>query len=330
MAGSGELEGLIEGGVPEEAVRFFARWWQFETYLREVVYLELRARDGELYEAVVDKGAHSRARRDAENAYMASADRDPLAYLDAGQLLELIDRHWSLFEETLLPRERWMAAMGLIKALRNRVSHCRRPHGDDLGRLRQLLRDLEHGARVFYGSASTEFEVPAGDPMAKQWIKGRHPVAARLLDHAERRYDTRFRFRASRRPWASTGVRRISGAEGYLWHATWILGGRELKAEALWRSIARRRGTAERIVHLLMPSPFQAIATFAAVDPTETVADAIGAVFDAVLETSRVMEPGLKVEDGWVHAARELPAKVQTYSALALFDPYTPISIFAA
>lgn len=317
--------------MPEEALRFFARWWQFETYLREVAYLELRARDGENYEAAIDKGALSLARRDQENDYMASADRDPLAYLDAGRLLDLIRAHWPLFEKTLLPEERWTAATGLIKTLRNRVSHCRRPHGDDLGRLRQLLRDLEHGARIFYSSATTaEIEVPRRDPMAKAWIKGRHPVAARLLDHARRQYDTRFHLHASRRPWAPEATQTISGVEGYLWHASWILGGRELRAEPLWRSIEERQGTAQRIVHLLMPSPFQATATFAAVDPTEPVADAIGGVFDSVLETSTAMRPGLDIDHGWSEAARELPAKVQTYSPLALFDAYHPHSIFAA
>lgn len=325
------MQALIEGGVPEDAVRFFARWWQFETYLREVVYLELRARDGEGYEAAIDKSALARARGDEENDYMASADRDPLAYLDAGQLLELIEANWELFETTLLPRDRWTAATSLIKTLRNRVSHCRRPHADDLGRLRQLLRDMEHGARTFYSSAVTaDIDVPSGDPMAKQWIKGRHAVAGRLLDHAVRQYDTRFHLHASRRPWAPGEARTITGTEGHLWHATWILGGREARPEALWRSIAEREGTAERIVHLLMPSPFQVTATFAAVDPTKAVADAIGVIFDSVLETSVHMEPGLDVDDGWVEAAGNLPAKVQTYSPLALFDPFHPLPIFAA
>jgi hypothetical protein len=62
VEGTAEPNGLIEGGVPQDALRFFARWWQFETYLREVVYLELRARDGEAYEGAIGKGAIDRAR----------------------------------------------------------------------------------------------------------------------------------------------------------------------------------------------------------------------------------------------------------------------------
>jgi hypothetical protein len=331
VAGGAELERLIGGSVPEDALRFFARWWQFETYLREVVYLELRARDGSGYEANIDGRTLARARADEKIAYMASADLEALTYLDAGHLLELIDTNWRLFEDTLLPQERWRADAGLIKTLRNRVSHCRRPHGDDLGRLLQLLRDLEHGARIFYSSAVREdVDIPARDPMAKQWIKGRHEVAGRLLDHARRQYDTSFRLGAGRRPWAATEVDRVSGSAGYVWHANWILGSRELRAEALWRSVSERTGGGERIVHLLMPSPFQATATFAAVDDVGAVADTIGAVFDSVLETSVPTARGLGEDSDWGTATRELPAKVQTYTPLALYDPYNPFSIFGA
>jgi hypothetical protein len=333
VAGAAELNGLIEGGVPQDALRFFARWWQFETYLREVVYLELRARDGEAYEGAIGKGAIDRARGDERNAYMASADLEPLDYLDAGGLLKVISANWSLFDGTLLPQPRWVADANLIKTLRNRVSHCRRPHSDDLGRLRQLLRDLEHGARTFYASAtSAELDVPRSDPMAKLWIRGRHPVAARLLEHAERQYDTRFYLHASRRRWAAEPIDGpISSSPGYLWHANWLLGGREIDPTSLWDSICRRSDTAARIVHLLLPNPFQVIATFAAVDDTDAVADAIGAVFDSLLEESREMSVGELTDDGdWREAARDLPAKVQTYSPLALFDAHNPVTILDA
>jgi len=332
VAGTGELQGLIDGGVPEDALRFFARWWQLETYLREVAYLELRARDGIRYTEAIGRRPLDRARGDERNAYMASADLDPLAYLDAGELIDLIDGSWELFERTLLPEARWKADASLIRTLRNRVSHCRRPHADDLGRLRQLLRDLEHGARIFYASATrTGLEISRRDPLWKDWVRGRHDVAGRLLEHAARQYDTRFRLGASRRPWVPEAEGQISGIPGHLWHATWILSGRELVPGNLWSTICERSPTAELIVHLLMPNPYVATATFAAVDGSEPVADAIGAVFDSVLETSAPMDHvGMAGEDSWGQAARDLPAKVQTYSPMALFDAAHPVTIFEA
>jgi hypothetical protein len=36
----------IGAGMLASAVSLYARWWQLETWLRELVYVELRARDG--------------------------------------------------------------------------------------------------------------------------------------------------------------------------------------------------------------------------------------------------------------------------------------------
>ena len=41
-----ESSGVSEEGVPEGALLFFARWWRLESYLRDLVYTELRAHDG--------------------------------------------------------------------------------------------------------------------------------------------------------------------------------------------------------------------------------------------------------------------------------------------
>jgi hypothetical protein len=36
------LERLVRNGVPADALAFYGRWWQFETWLRDAVYVELR------------------------------------------------------------------------------------------------------------------------------------------------------------------------------------------------------------------------------------------------------------------------------------------------
>jgi hypothetical protein len=68
------------------------------------------------------------------------------------------------------------------------------------------------------------------------------------------------------------------------------------------------------------------------------VADAIGHVFDAIIVASRrfkALDPQEPAKD-WFDFLRSdaeaLPAKVQSGSALALFDPYRPeaFTIFAA
>lgn len=151
------LRGPLGSGVPEAAVASYARWWQIETYLREIVYTELRARYGSDWTEHLNPGVPNRAERDRINSYMASADaEDVLAYADASVLFELIEGQWELFGEMLPPEQRWSGMIDTMLAVRHRIAHCRRPHRDDLSRLEQWLRDLEGGARVFYGAyAST-------------------------------------------------------------------------------------------------------------------------------------------------------------------------------
>jgi hypothetical protein len=67
-------------GVPPSALAVYGRWWQLETYLREVTYTELRAAFGTSWAKDAGEAAPTRAERDQINAYMASADADePLA-----------------------------------------------------------------------------------------------------------------------------------------------------------------------------------------------------------------------------------------------------------
>src|SRR5213593_3691833 len=82
----------VEAGVPPAALGFLARWWQFETWLRQLVHIELRAKYGSGWIRHLATRAPSRVTRDQVNAYMATPDAsNVLAYLDAGDLLQLVD-----------------------------------------------------------------------------------------------------------------------------------------------------------------------------------------------------------------------------------------------
>jgi hypothetical protein len=327
--------GSIDGGAPEEALRFFSRWWQLETYLRELTYTELRCRFGLAYTEQLDPQSRRQAERDRVNDYMASADaEDPLAYVDAGRLLGLISEHWELFAQTLLPRRRWEPNIELLRELRNRVSHCRRPHSQDLPRLDMLLGDLERGAQRFFASyTDTGWAFSRKDPVARAWLSGKHPDAC-LIEHAERQYTTRMHLKLSRRPWAADPERRpVSGEPGYLWHVVWILEGRELAPRTLWSRLSEMPEVEKSVVHLLFPNPFQVGVTLASVEDPQATNETIARLFEAVLEES---EP--KSYDGdleaaldrsrWRAGAEDLPRKVGVESLLASFDPYNPQPAF--
>ena len=81
------IDRAVEAGVPPAALGFYARWWQFETWLRQLVHMELRAKYGSGWIRHLAMRAPSRVARDQVNAYMATPDAsNVLAYLEAGDL----------------------------------------------------------------------------------------------------------------------------------------------------------------------------------------------------------------------------------------------------
>jgi hypothetical protein len=134
--------------MPEESLAIFMRWWQLETWLRELVYVELRSMYGADWDARVTASA-GRQKQDAKYLHMSSADNDnPLAYLDYSQLLQVIEAHDAQLRYALLEAGSWAGRQEELKRIRHRIGHMRKPHPDDLARLEQTLRDLERGAYI--------------------------------------------------------------------------------------------------------------------------------------------------------------------------------------
>ena len=316
--------------MPTAALAFYGRWWQLENWLREVAYVELRAHYGVSWAEHLHGKAQGRLALDQQNAYMASADAEELlAYADVGALFELIEDKWEFFSPLLPPLQRWRGRADELRELRNRNAHCRRPHADDVARLEQALRDLERGAWLFYSSyVDAEFVHASRDPVGRAWICGRHPTAQRLLGngHAERKYETRFWLGRTVRPWADApDPKHIAGAPGVLWHARWSVAGHELNVADLWRQIQRHDKASRYLIHLLFDLGC-VVATFAAVDDPQDVADAIGESFDAVLESTHPFRHAQAEE--WAQrsfrGAGALPRQVQVQGPLTTVDPYQP------
>jgi hypothetical protein len=62
------VRGPLSGGVPPAVLAAYGRWWQLETYLREVAYTEFRAAFGINWKDHLRGGAAIRAERDRINA----------------------------------------------------------------------------------------------------------------------------------------------------------------------------------------------------------------------------------------------------------------------
>jgi hypothetical protein len=277
--------------MPPEALAMYTRWWQIESWLRQLAHVELRARFGTNWIQVVDDRAKKRHQADQKYTYMPSPDSsDVLAYLDLGVLRTLLNEHWELFEPSLLDRGIWGGRLEELQNVRNRIEHIRRPHDDDLGRLEQMLRDLEAGARSALGTYHDLHwfdDIDMSDPVVRTWELGMHENA-HLIEHARRQYGTDFQLNYTLRPWAKQiepGV-RVTGHAGALWHVTINQRDRYLQVEELWRDYIERAPDSDLLIHLLIPNECRIQGTFSAVDDATLVCDSIRRLLEAVLVTS--------------------------------------------
>lgn len=81
----------------------------------------------------------------------------------------------------------------------------------------------------------------------------------------------------------------VSGRSGYIWHARFLLHGREgIEPATLWNDyeISRPR-TKNSIIYVCANNPNSIDISFSAVDNPQAIADSISDCFDAVLNAQR-------------------------------------------
>lgn len=138
--------------VPPSAVRLFRMSWQLEAWLRQIVYVELRAADSDWESHIANISKANRfEEKDKSLHHMATPHQWKLLYLTLNDLWALISDgdNWGLFEHYFPPKDNVILRMNEIIAIRNRVAHSREPHANDIARMELFLRDLESGFRNF-------------------------------------------------------------------------------------------------------------------------------------------------------------------------------------
>jgi hypothetical protein len=275
-------------GLDGRAIACFARWWQLETYLRDLLYIELGAAFGVGWQEIVSPKAGRQERTMTETRYMPSAhDSFPISHLSTADLLKLLEKYWDHVGSGIgMPLERWKSRVEEVYPIRNRIAHLRPPHQDDLGRIEQLLRDLEKGARVALGSYvnGEPVHADAGGQVVEDWIVGRHEAARRLFKHGRDQYDVQFRLQRSYRPWlvADAGLSPVDGV-GMYWVLSLFVGGharghldlRDYLAEpAVQRSVGAVGHIIDTAGHLIITLP--------ACNPNEMISNAIANCYEMV------------------------------------------------
>ena len=102
-------------GMPPLSTAIYGRWWQLESWLRSLVYVELRAQRGAAWADALPKGSETRQDGDKKFRYMKTPDsQNLLAYADASALFNITVEHWELFEHALLSKNVWAGRIALV------------------------------------------------------------------------------------------------------------------------------------------------------------------------------------------------------------------------
>lgn len=199
--------------------------------------------------------------------------------------------------------------------------------------MEQTLRDLEGGAFCALTAFNRRKSVPEStvDQLADAWVTGAHADAQRLIAHANRQYETRFKLNWSSRPWVAPvdPIVPISGTKGHIWHAAWYMRERCVDLKKFWND-----GSLDQVRDIILmacaPNPYSLEVSFAALEDADDTANAIGICFDLLLFHQRHCFPEFDWNK-WGEDNADIDPRVQIISPWTIAEESaTPISIFGA
>ncbi len=132
--------------LPDHILQTYSRLWQLETWLRSMVYVELRAHLGDAWTSKVklDKVEWPK-KSDKALIHMPTPEENPLSYAQLSELHRIITENRRLFDPILPPQKIWDGRMEEIEQVRHRIAHFRQVNEHDLDRVIHLLRDIDKG-----------------------------------------------------------------------------------------------------------------------------------------------------------------------------------------
>ena len=312
-----EAVSKIHESVPPERLLTYSRLWQFETWLRAMVYIELRACYGDSWEAKLS-GSHQRPYEgDRRLSHMPTRESMPTSYLQLSDLASTISSDWRLFKPYLPPQDIWTAKLSEVKQIRHRVAHFRLGHEYDLNRVNQLLRDVDQGFWRFctsYNDASPILP-PSDDAVISRfldldpfpWSELRDGNWARV-GMADPNLTVSLQIEVLRRPWLDAGSSvGTSGREGELYEVT--IHARDRRRFESSRFIKSTEPVHRRICHILLDDLESIVrVTVPAILGTADVIE----IIDVLIRAARnSLVPGRQLTD-----AAEGPGSSQYYVSL--------------
>ena len=218
--------------LPSERFSTYSRLWQFETWLRTMVYVELRARHGDAWHQYLKLPNSRPFENDKKLSHMPTSDQLQTSFMQLSDLLETVSSNWQLFKPYLPPQQIWDARLLEVSKIRHRIAHFRPGHENDLDRVEQLLKDIDKGFWTFCSSYNSDyfFLPPSQDEVLNAflyldpfpWTEVAKSNWARV-GIADSQQPLSVKIDILRREWLkSTRPEHIAGEHGYLYSVTII------------------------------------------------------------------------------------------------------------
>lgn len=247
--------------LSDRILQTYSRLWQLETWLRHMVYVELRALMGDSWTTKVklDK-AEGPLKADKALIHMPTSEEYPLSYVQLWELCRIIKENRTLFDPFLPPKKIWDARMDEIAQVRHRVAHFRKENEHDLDRVVHLLRDIDKGFWKFCTSYNDRHPVlpQTDDPVVAHflpldplpWVEVETSKWAQVgsIPH-----DVWFGVTVDTtvQPWAEW-ENPVAGRKGILYDVTIFLRGSRRRHFDFERLLENTRGLHKHFVHICL------------------------------------------------------------------------------
>lgn len=327
-----ELEKIPE--IEEESLIVYARLWQLESWLREMIYVELKAKKGKNWFNF--NKTKSTYESDQELTHIPGKDQNPLSFQTFNELLKVIENNWNLFSYYLPPKHIWVVKVEEIILIRNRCAHFRRGHSDDLSRLTQLLRDIDNGFWHFCTQYNDTKPIlpPESDPVSSEFLEY-DPFSFKAVEEKTwariGTVDPNLPFIVTvgylKRHWA-TDVASISGEAGYIYDVSFSV--RNRKQIDIEKFLQQSNKYQNEIIHFCLDSFATSIRfTIPAVVGSERVIEIISNLI-TILQSSLTLLRDTNLKDAVVQKiADKWPENVVgPKNPLTFLSPDMPCSFF--
>lgn len=196
--------------LPVSRLVTYSRLWQFETWMRHLVYVELMAKYGGDWKLQLDGYKDYMKENDLSLTHMPGPEKMNMSFITFGSLLKTVTNEWDLYSSYLPPQSIWDAKNEEVSQIRNRIAHFRRGNKDDHQRVIQLMRDVDQGFLKFCISMNRSIyplSTDRSDPIIRHFSPlnpyvGRDPSIAEnsIYDHFARSFEIKIEI--INRPWS--------------------------------------------------------------------------------------------------------------------------------